>query len=109
MNNLLYHTFTSYNSEYPVYDRIMSMPVFARKCAQPLEMLVSYLNDNVITAMLRYCTVIFFFQLEQAVVKEMAWFRDTALSLEKLKTINLDPELISEQLYEQKVRTLCTQ
>ncbi|KAM7382515.1 hypothetical protein PAMP_002242 [Pampus punctatissimus] len=42
-------------------------------------------------------------RLEQAVVKEMAWFRDTALSLEKLKTINLDPELISEQLYEQKI------
>lgn len=36
----------------------------------------------------------------------MAWFRDTALSLEKLKTINLDPQPIAEQLYEQKVRTL---
>lgn len=46
------------------------------------------------------------YQLEQAVVKEVAWFRDTALSLEKLKTIHLDPELIAEQLYEQKVRTL---
>ncbi|XP_056142945.1 microtubule-actin cross-linking factor 1, isoforms 6/7 [Lampris incognitus] len=33
----------------------------------------------------------------------MAWFRDTALSLEKLKTITLDSELISEQLYEQKI------
>ncbi|XP_037533246.1 dystonin [Nematolebias whitei] len=42
-------------------------------------------------------------RLEQAVVKEMAWFRDTALSLEKLKTINLDPEVIAEQLYEQKI------
>ncbi|XP_059195507.1 microtubule-actin cross-linking factor 1, isoforms 6/7 isoform X2 [Centropristis striata] len=42
-------------------------------------------------------------RLEQAVVKEMAWFRDTALSLEKLKTIHLDPELIAEQLYEQKI------
>ncbi|KAG7240593.1 hypothetical protein INR49_026648 [Caranx melampygus] len=41
--------------------------------------------------------------LEQAVVKEMAWFRDTALSLEKLKTINLNPEFIAEQLYEQKI------
>ncbi|XP_023267608.1 dystonin-like, partial [Seriola lalandi dorsalis] len=41
--------------------------------------------------------------LEQAVVKEMAWFRDTALSLEQLKTINLDSELIAEQLYEQKI------
>lgn len=36
----------------------------------------------------------------------MAWFRDTALSLEKLKTIHLDPELIAELLYEQKVRAL---
>ncbi|XP_070768007.1 microtubule-actin cross-linking factor 1, isoforms 6/7 [Enoplosus armatus] len=42
-------------------------------------------------------------RLEQAVVKEMAWFKDTALSLEKLKTIHLDPELIAEQLYEQKI------
>ncbi|XP_060907151.1 microtubule-actin cross-linking factor 1, isoforms 6/7 isoform X1 [Labrus mixtus] len=42
-------------------------------------------------------------RLEQAVVKEMAWFRDTALSLEKLKSINLHPELIAEQLYEQKI------
>ncbi|XP_029359607.1 dystonin [Echeneis naucrates] len=42
-------------------------------------------------------------RLEQAVVKEMAWFRDTAQSLEKLKTINLDPTLIAEQLYEQKI------
>lgn len=45
-------------------------------------------------------------QLEQAVVKEMAWFRATALSLEKVKTIHLHPDLIAEQLYEQKVRTL---
>lgn len=36
----------------------------------------------------------------------MTWFRDTALSLEKLKTIHLDPELIAELLYEQKVRAL---
>lgn len=36
----------------------------------------------------------------------MAWFRDTAVSLEKLKTIHLDPELIAELLYEQKVRAL---
>nr|XP_040021133.1 microtubule-actin cross-linking factor 1, isoforms 1/2/3/5 [Gasterosteus aculeatus aculeatus] len=42
-------------------------------------------------------------RLEQAVVKEVAWFRDTALSLEKLKTIHLDPKLIAEQLYEQKI------
>ncbi|TNN59241.1 hypothetical protein EYF80_030526 [Liparis tanakae] len=45
-------------------------------------------------------------RLEQAVVKEMSWFRDTALSLEKLKTIHLYPELIAEQLYEQKVGKL---
>lgn len=50
-------------------------------------------------------TSVWYYQLEQAVVKEVAWFRDTALSLEKLKTINLDPEVIAEQLYEQKVRT----
>ncbi|XP_029958127.1 LOW QUALITY PROTEIN: microtubule-actin cross-linking factor 1-like [Salarias fasciatus] len=42
-------------------------------------------------------------RLEQAVVKEMAWFKDTALNLEKLKTINLDPTFIAEQLYEQKI------
>ncbi|KAM8869604.1 microtubule-actin cross-linking factor 1, isoforms 6/7 isoform 1-T2 [Spinachia spinachia] len=42
-------------------------------------------------------------RLEQAVVKEMAWFRDTALSLEELKTIHLDPKLIADQLYEQKI------
>lgn len=46
-----------------------------------------------------------FSQLEQAVVKEMAWFRDTALGLEKMKTIDLVPEMIAEQLYEQKVRS----
>ncbi|XP_033983772.1 microtubule-actin cross-linking factor 1 [Trematomus bernacchii] len=42
-------------------------------------------------------------RLEQAVVKEMAWLRDTALSLEKLKIIHLEPQLIAEQLYEQKI------
>ncbi|CDQ64773.1 unnamed protein product [Oncorhynchus mykiss] len=42
-------------------------------------------------------------RLEQAVVKEMAWFRDTALGLEQLKAITLEPELISAQLYEQKI------
>ncbi|XP_028985377.2 microtubule-actin cross-linking factor 1, isoforms 6/7 isoform X2 [Betta splendens] len=42
-------------------------------------------------------------RLEQAVVKEVSWFRDTALSLEKLKTIHLDPGSIAEQLYEQKI------
>ncbi|CAL8287218.1 unnamed protein product [Merluccius merluccius] len=42
-------------------------------------------------------------RLEQAVVKEMVWFRSTALNLEKLKAISLDPNLIAEQLYEQKI------
>lgn len=46
-----------------------------------------------------------FSQLEQAVVKEVAWFRDTALALEKMKTIHLVPGMIAEQLYEQKVRS----
>lgn len=48
----------------------------------------------------------YFPQLDQAVLKEMAWFRDTALSLEKLKTIHLDPDVIAEQVYEQKVGKL---
>lgn len=47
---------------------------------------------------------VIFCQLEQAVVKEMAWFRDTALGLEQLKAFTLEPELISAQLYEQKVK-----
>lgn len=38
-------------------------------------------------------------------VKEIAWFKDTAAKLEKLKTIDLIAELIAEQVYEQKVRT----
>ncbi|KAM8847467.1 microtubule-actin cross-linking factor 1, isoforms 6/7 isoform 2-T3 [Synchiropus picturatus] len=42
-------------------------------------------------------------RLEQAMLKEMAWFKETALNLEKLRTIDLDPGLISEQLYEQKI------
>ncbi|KAM4735914.1 microtubule-actin cross-linking factor 1, isoforms 6/7 isoform 2-T2 [Anableps anableps] len=42
-------------------------------------------------------------RLEQAVVKEMAWFKDTAHNLEKLKTVNLDPKIITEQLNEQKI------
>ncbi|AWO97021.1 putative microtubule-actin cross-linking factor 1 [Scophthalmus maximus] len=41
--------------------------------------------------------------LEEAVVKEMAWFKETALGLEKLKTIQLHPEFIAEQLHEQKI------
>ncbi|XP_029694434.1 microtubule-actin cross-linking factor 1 isoform X1 [Takifugu rubripes] len=42
-------------------------------------------------------------RLEQAVVKEMSWFKDTAQSLEKLKIIHLEPQVIAEQLYEQKI------
>ncbi|XP_068179682.1 microtubule-actin cross-linking factor 1, isoforms 6/7 [Antennarius striatus] len=42
-------------------------------------------------------------RLEQAVMKEMSWFHDTALNLDNLKTISLDPDLIAEQLYEQKI------
>ncbi|XP_055084057.1 microtubule-actin cross-linking factor 1, isoforms 6/7 [Periophthalmus magnuspinnatus] len=42
-------------------------------------------------------------RLEQAVVKEVAWFKETSLSLEKLKNIDLIPTTISEQLHEQKV------
>ncbi|KAM4568871.1 microtubule-actin cross-linking factor 1, isoforms 6/7 isoform 2-T4 [Fundulus diaphanus] len=42
-------------------------------------------------------------RLEQAVVKEITWFKDTTHNLEKLKTINLDPKIIAEQLNEQKI------
>ncbi|XP_051920542.1 microtubule-actin cross-linking factor 1, isoforms 6/7 isoform X1 [Hippocampus zosterae] len=42
-------------------------------------------------------------RLEQAVVKEVAWFKDVALRLERMKTVHLDPDLISEQLNEQKI------
>ncbi|XP_038145905.1 microtubule-actin cross-linking factor 1, isoforms 1/2/3/5 [Cyprinodon tularosa] len=42
-------------------------------------------------------------RLQQAVVKELAWFKDTAHNLEKLKTIDLDPKMIAEQLSEQKI------
>lgn len=45
-------------------------------------------------------------QLEQAVEKELAWFRATSQGLEKLKVINLDPDVIATQLYEQKVKFL---
>lgn len=47
--------------------------------------------------------IIFYLQLEQAVEKELAWFRATTQGLEKLKIINLNPDVISSQLYEQKV------
>uniref|UniRef100_A0A1A8EXN2 Plectin b n=1 Tax=Nothobranchius korthausae TaxID=1143690 RepID=A0A1A8EXN2_9TELE len=42
-------------------------------------------------------------RLEQAVLKEMAWFNNTAISLEKLKTTDLDPKVIADQLNEQKI------
>ncbi|XP_058251804.1 microtubule-actin cross-linking factor 1, isoforms 6/7 isoform X1 [Hemibagrus wyckioides] len=42
-------------------------------------------------------------RLEQAVEKELAWFRTTSQGLEKLKVINLDPDVIATQLYEQKI------
>ncbi|KAG9276320.1 microtubule-actin cross-linking factor 1-like isoform X1 [Astyanax mexicanus] len=42
-------------------------------------------------------------RLEQAVEKELAWFRATSLGLENLKAINLDTEVIAAQLYEQKI------
>lgn len=44
--------------------------------------------------------------MEQAVTKEMSWFKDVAQTLEKLRIIHLDPEVIAEQLYEQKVKIL---
>lgn len=45
-------------------------------------------------------------QLEQAVEKELAWFRATTQGLENHKVINLDPAVIATQLYEQKVSFL---
>ncbi|XP_061632171.1 microtubule-actin cross-linking factor 1, isoforms 6/7 isoform X2 [Phyllopteryx taeniolatus] len=45
-------------------------------------------------------------RMEQAVVKEVAWFKDAALRLEKLKILHLDPQLISEQLNEQKIMSV---
>ncbi|XP_051574276.1 microtubule-actin cross-linking factor 1, isoforms 6/7 [Myxocyprinus asiaticus] len=42
-------------------------------------------------------------KLEQAVEKELSWFRDTSLALEKLSAINLDPEVITTQLNEHKI------
>ncbi|XP_051999453.1 microtubule-actin cross-linking factor 1, isoforms 6/7 [Xyrauchen texanus] len=41
--------------------------------------------------------------LEQAVEKESAWFRDTSLALKQLTAIDLDPEVIATQLNEQKI------
>ncbi|XP_066538395.1 microtubule-actin cross-linking factor 1, isoforms 6/7 [Hoplias malabaricus] len=42
-------------------------------------------------------------RLEQAVEKELAWFRAAALGLENFKAIILDTEVIATQLYEQKI------
>ncbi|XP_016342581.1 microtubule-actin cross-linking factor 1, isoforms 1/2/3/5-like [Sinocyclocheilus anshuiensis] len=42
-------------------------------------------------------------KLEQAVEKELAWFRDTSLALEELRAINLDPDIIASELNEQKI------
>ncbi|KTG06350.1 hypothetical protein cypCar_00014478 [Cyprinus carpio] len=42
-------------------------------------------------------------KLEQAVEKELAWFRDTSLALKELRAINLDPDVIASQLNEQKI------
>lgn len=41
--------------------------------------------------------------MEQAVEKELSWFRDTSLALEELRVINLDPDIIASHLNEQKV------
>nr|XP_695869.5 microtubule-actin cross-linking factor 1, isoforms 1/2/3/5 [Danio rerio] len=41
-------------------------------------------------------------KLDQAVEKELAWFKDTSLALEELRTINLHPDIIVSQLNEQK-------
>uniref|UniRef100_A0A8C1SSB6 Microtubule actin crosslinking factor 1 n=1 Tax=Cyprinus carpio TaxID=7962 RepID=A0A8C1SSB6_CYPCA len=40
--------------------------------------------------------------MEQAVEKELAWFKDTSLALKELRAINLDPDVIASQLNEQK-------
>ncbi|XP_042627817.1 microtubule-actin cross-linking factor 1, isoforms 1/2/3/5 [Cyprinus carpio] len=42
-------------------------------------------------------------KLEQAVEKELAWFKDTSLALKELRAINLDPDVIASQLNEQKI------
>ncbi|XP_036395464.1 microtubule-actin cross-linking factor 1 [Megalops cyprinoides] len=42
-------------------------------------------------------------RLEQAAEKELAWFEVTGQRLEELKAISLDPDLISTQLYDQKI------
>ncbi|KAF4087940.1 hypothetical protein AMELA_G00077310 [Ameiurus melas] len=42
-------------------------------------------------------------RLEQAVEKELAWFRVTTQALENLRVIILDADVIATQLYEQKI------
>ncbi|XP_056114056.1 microtubule-actin cross-linking factor 1, isoforms 6/7 isoform X1 [Rhinichthys klamathensis goyatoka] len=42
-------------------------------------------------------------KLEQAVEKELGWFRDTSLALEELRVIHLDPDTIASHLNEQKI------
>nr|XP_015213100.1 PREDICTED: plectin [Lepisosteus oculatus] len=42
-------------------------------------------------------------RLEQAVEKELGWFEDTAEKLEEFRSINLETEVISSQLYDQKI------
>ncbi|KAM9488562.1 microtubule-actin cross-linking factor 1, isoforms 6/7 [Clarias gariepinus] len=42
-------------------------------------------------------------RLEEAVEKELAWFQATTQGLEKLRVIDLDPDVIATHLYEQKI------
>ncbi|XP_026140571.1 microtubule-actin cross-linking factor 1, isoforms 1/2/3/5-like isoform X2 [Carassius auratus] len=42
-------------------------------------------------------------KLEQAVEKELAWFKDTSLALEELRAINLEPDIIAAKFNEQKI------
>ncbi|KAA0702847.1 Microtubule-actin cross-linking factor 1 [Triplophysa tibetana] len=42
-------------------------------------------------------------KLHQAVEKEFTWFRDTSLAFEKLKAFDLNPEIITAQLNEEKI------
>ncbi|KAG1936136.1 microtubule-actin cross-linking factor 1, isoforms 1/2/3/5 [Pimephales promelas] len=42
-------------------------------------------------------------KLEQAVEKELGWFRETSLALEELRVIHLDPDTIASHLNEQKI------
>ncbi|XP_029115894.1 microtubule-actin cross-linking factor 1, isoforms 1/2/3/5 [Scleropages formosus] len=42
-------------------------------------------------------------RLEEAVQKELSWFEATAQRLEEMSSITLDPNVISTQLYDQKI------